>query len=64
MRVYHGLQPLQNGYVVGMWINIVQVGPSINGAGILSVARGKIRSTLAKFHIISAKVEEHTWGQV
>jgi len=27
-------------YLVGMWINIVQVGPSINGAGILSVARG------------------------
>ena len=40
-RVYHVLQPLQNGYLVGMWINIVQVGPSINGAGILSVARGK-----------------------
>ena len=28
-------------YLVGMWINIVQVGPSINGVGILSVARKK-----------------------
>jgi len=45
--VYHVWQPLQKGYLVGMWINTVQVGPSINGAGILSVARGNIRITLA-----------------
>ena len=37
----------------------MQVGPSINGAGILSVARGKLQSTLAYFIIISAE-EEHT----
>ena len=52
------LAATQNGYLVGMWINIVQVGPSINGAGILLVARGKIQSTLA-YIIISAE-EEHT----
>ena len=42
-----------------MWINFVQVGPSINGAGILLVARRKPQSTLAYFIIILAE-EEHT----
>ena len=39
-----------------MWINIVQVGPSINGAGILSV--GKLLSTLAYIYYHVRK--EHT----
>ena len=51
----------QNGYLVGMWINIVQVGPCINGAGILSFARENIQSTLTKFHIISTEIRRaHT----
>ena len=41
--VSHLLQPLQNGYLVGMRINTMQVGPSINGASILSTwGQGKI----------------------
>ena len=58
-RVYHGWQPLQNGYLVGMWINIVQVGPSISGAGILSVARGTLPRTLT--YLLSYRQrKEHT----
>ena len=51
-------QTLQNGYLVGMRINTMQVGPSINGASILSTwARGNIPSTLANFlFYISYKV--------
>ena len=58
-RVYHVWQLLQNGYLVGMWINTVQVGPHINGAGILSVDGGKLKSTLAYFITILAE-KEHT----
>ena len=40
-------QTVQDGYLVGMRIYIVQVRPSINSAGILEswIARGKYKST-------------------